>query len=72
MGPELLQQALLEWSAQSVLRALPSGDLERLVDANFLGIDPESFATQQFLNTLSTTHRESVLRLAAETSKTRS
>jgi diguanylate cyclase len=66
-GSESLNQAVLEWSAQTVLRATSSGSIERLVDADFLGLDAKTSATHRFLDTLSSEHRETVVRLAMET-----
>jgi diguanylate cyclase len=66
-GSESLNQAVLEWSAQTVLRATSSGSIERLVDADFLGIEAQASATKRFLDTLTPEHQESVVRLALET-----
>jgi hypothetical protein len=68
VGPESLNQAVLDWSAQTVLRATSTGTVERLVDADFLGMDARTDTTKKFLDTLAPEHQETVIRLALETS----
>jgi diguanylate cyclase len=67
VASESLNQAVLEWSAQTVLRVSPAGSIERLVDARFLGIERERGNSLDFMKTLEPRDKKRVLKMAAET-----
>jgi diguanylate cyclase (GGDEF)-like protein/PAS domain S-box-containing protein len=67
VATEALNEAVLDWSAQSVLRVLSAGSVERLVDGGFLGIELRQGISHDFMKTLEPRDQQRVFQMATET-----